>query len=105
MRSWHPDRVRRFRGQILTFLCGIHNAQKHRLSDAELCHMLQGMAISCGINDVVTCLQDMKERDWVTFRSIYNEFSNRTELSKIEIRPAGRDLVEQTTKSDAVLFW
>jgi len=105
MRDWHADRIRRFRGQVLTMLCGIHNSQQSRLNDVNLTRMLQGMAIECGIKDVVTVLQDMHERDWVTYRSYFNEITNRTELSKIEIRPDGRDICEQTTTSPAVLLW
>jgi hypothetical protein len=104
MNQWHTNEIRTFRAEILTLLCVRHRNQMHRFHDAGLCKALQGMAIECTVYDVVTCLQDMADRDWVRFRSFYNRISNRTELSEIEIRPEGRDLCEQTRTHEALLF-
>src|SRR5579871_2520984 len=104
MNRWDNERIRRFRGHILELLCSRHRQQMHRFRDSELTLMLQRLAVPCEINDVVTCLQDMGDRDWVKYRQEYVQSVDRTELTQIEIRPSGRDICEQTTTHPAVDF-
>jgi len=105
MTNWHPDKVRRLRGEILKLLCGNHNIQKSRMDDVLVTRLLQGMAFDVEIADTVTVLQYMAQRDWVKFRQQRNPITLRIELSQIEVLPDGRDIVEQTTTSPAVLLW
>ena len=102
--NWHPDKIKRFRGAILSLLCEGHNAQRSRMDDVAMAHALQSLAWDVGLNDVLTTLQYMRGRGWITYRELKNRITNRTELSQIELLPDGRDLVEQTSSSDLVLF-
>lgn len=104
MIDWHPDRKKKFRGDILRLLAIAHDKQRSRMSDTEICVNLKALAIDCELPDVVTILQEMKDRDWVTFRQIKNIFPRRVQLLEVQILPDGRDLVEQTTENPAVIF-
>jgi hypothetical protein len=105
MTNWHPDRIRKLRGEILKLLCGNHSAQQARMDGVLVTRLLQSFAYDVEVADVVTLLQDMQQRSWVTFRSQRNPLTQRIELSQIEVLPDGRDICEQTTKSAAVLLW
>lgn len=104
MRDWHPDQKKRFRGEVLRMLAVRHGQQMSRMDDVALCHALRSLAWDIDINDVVTILQEMKQRDWVGFRELRSIYSSRRELSQIEILPDGQDLVDQTTTNPAVEF-
>jgi hypothetical protein len=104
MRDWHPDMKKRFRGEVLRMLAVRHGQQQSRMDDVALCHALRSLAWEVDINDVVTILQEMKQREWVTFRFIKSIYNRRTEISQIEIMPAGQDLMDQTTTNPAVEF-
>jgi hypothetical protein len=102
MRNWHPDKKKHFRGEVLRMLSTVHGQQMSRMDDVALCHALRSLAWDIDINDVVTILQEMKGRNWVTFRQIKGIYNKRAELSQIEILPDGQDLVDQTTTNPAV---
>ena len=102
MRDWHPDQKKRFRGEVLRMLAVRHGQQQSRMDDVALCHALRSLAWDVDINDVVTILQEMNSREWLHFAQIRSIYNRRIEISKIEIQPAGQDLVDQTTTSPAV---
>jgi hypothetical protein len=104
MQDWHPDQKRKLRGEILRMLAKSHAQQKARMDDVALCHMLRAIAWEIDLNDVVTILQEMEGRQWVTFRTLRNVYMRRVQLLQIEILPAGQDLVDQTTTNPAVEF-
>lgn len=104
MNNWHPDRKKRFRGEVLRMLAVRHGQQQSRMDDVALCHALRSLAWEIDINDVVTILQEMKGRNWVNFRQIKSIYNRRAEISLIEILPDGQDLVDQTTTNPAVEF-
>ena len=104
MTNWHPDKKKRFRGEVLRLLAVRHGQQMSRMDDVAMCHALRSLAWDIDINDVVTILQEMKGRDWVEFRQIKSIFNKRAELSQIAILPDGQDLVDQTTTNPAVEF-
>lgn len=102
--NWHPDKKKQFRGEVLRMLSVRHSQQKSRADDIELCHALRSLAWDVEISDVVTILQEMQGRNWVTFKQRRSYYSSRVELSQIEILPDGQDLVDQTTTNPAVEF-
>jgi hypothetical protein len=104
MTNWHPDKKKRFRGEILRMLSSVHGQQMSRMDDVALCHALRSLSWEIDINDVATILQEMAGREWVKFRSLRGIYTRRVELSQIEILPAGQDLVDQTTNNPAVEF-
>ena len=104
MKNWHPDMKKRFRGEVLRMLAVGHGRQQSRMDDVAMCHALRSLAWDIDINDVVTILQEMKLRNWVSFRQIKSIYNSRAELSQVEILPDGQDLVDQTTTNPAVEF-
>jgi hypothetical protein len=104
MRDWHPDQKKRFRGEVLRMLAVRHGLQQERMDDVALTHALRSLAWEVDINDIATILQEMKGRAWVDFAQIRSIYNRRLEISKIEILPAGQDLVDQTTTNPAVEF-
>jgi hypothetical protein len=99
-----PRKKRMFRGEILRMLAVGHAQQQPRKDDTQLALALRDNLWDIDINDVLTIMQEMKGRGWVTFRADRSEFSSRVRLSKIEILPPGVDLYEGTTTDPAVEF-
>jgi hypothetical protein len=104
MQDWHPDKKGRFRYEVLRTLSVIHGQQKSRMSDTALCLSLRDQAWDVDLNDVVTILQDMHGRGWVSYRQIKNVFARRVQLLEIEILPDGQDVFDQVVASPAVRF-
>lgn len=96
----HPDKARRLRGAVLTVLCANHNRQGHRLDDVLLGGALQGLLFDISSNDVLTILQDLKDRDYVRYVQRRNWLTGRMYCEQIEITARGRDLVEENIKAD-----
>jgi hypothetical protein len=101
-----PDAAqsKRTRGVIIELLYGRHTAQQPRADHVALWHMLTDLGCDVGENDVLTHLQDLCDRGYVTFRQIKNRYTNRSEISLIQLTPKGRDLFEGTSADPAVSF-
>jgi hypothetical protein len=101
-----PDAAqnKRTRGVIIELLNGRHAAQQSRADHVALWHMLTDLGCDVGEADVLTHLQDLSDRGYVTFRQTKNRWTNRTEISLIQITPKGRDLLEGTIADPAVSF-
>lgn len=95
--------ARRMRGQILLLLRARHNVQGSRFDDVALTHALQSLAIETGIRDVVTLLQDLRDREYVRFMQRHDSMTGRVCLSKIELTAKGRDQVEENQPTDPAL--
>ena|ERR1039458_4517071 len=105
MAEWHPDRKRRLRYEVLRILSVRHGRQVSRIDDTLLCITLRDLGwFELDMNDTVTILQDMEGRGWVRFRALKNIYARRTQLSQIEILPAGQDVFDQVTHDPAVEF-
>jgi hypothetical protein len=98
------DAMKRLRGQILELVSENHQAQRTRLELITLWGVLVRLGFDVGRDDVITLLQDLREREYLRFDSTKDKWSNRVEISKIEITPAGRDLLEGTIVDKAVLL-
>jgi hypothetical protein len=88
------EQVKRLRGAVLELVYSRHRGQQSRMDHVALWNMLIELQHDAGENDVITVLQDLKERGYTTFAEKKNRFTNRTEISLIQITPKGRDLVE-----------
>lgn len=96
---------RRLRGAILQFVCDNHYAQRPHMDDVVLFGLLVDLQFPVsGQNEVVSLLQDLSERKYLTFTEKKNRLNGRTEISRIGIMPAGRDLVDHSTEDPAVLI-
>ncbi len=106
MSDWHPERKKKFRGEVLTMLAGVHNNQQSRMDDLRLYAALQRVGVTdIELKDVVTICQDMKGRGWLTYGDLRNPVTLRVELHRIMICPEGQDLVDQTSTHPAVTFF
>ena len=101
-----PDAAqnKRTRGVIIELLYGRHVAQQPRADHVALWHMLTDLGCDVGENDVLVHLQDLCDRGYVNFTQKKNRYTNRAEISLIQLTPKGRDLFEGTINDPAVSF-
>src|SRR4051812_39138493 len=98
-----PEHTKRLRGAILEVLNDNHRAQKARLDLSVIWAVLQKLGHNDLFkNDLVTVLQDLEDRGYVTFDLVREPWSGEIRVSKIEITPKGRDILEGTIQDKAV---
>ena len=95
---------KRVRAAIIDMLYVRHQMQQSRVDHVQLWHMLRDMGHDLGENDVLTQVQDLSDRGYVTCQSSKNRFTNRTSISLIQLTARGRDLQEETIRDPAVQF-
>src|SRR5438552_18897279 len=98
------DNVRQLRAAILQFIYDNHFAQRSRLRLVQLHGALSRMFFDVSEDELVTVMQDLQERRYLTFKRDEELYRKKREnrIGDIEISPAGRDLVEQTCADAAV---
>jgi len=94
--------MKRYRAVILNLLEANHRAQKSRMDHIMLGLAMRGLGCGVGEYDVLTLLQDLCDRGYVRYDEKKNRLTNDTEISRIEITAAGRDVLEETRKDEAV---
>lgn len=97
-------RMKRLRGAVLTMVYTGHREQRSRLDDVALWGLLQDLRFDVSQNDVLTVLQDLQERKYLTFETKKNRITGRVGIFLIQITPPGRDLVEGTEADVAVVL-
>lgn len=98
-----PEQTKRLRGAILEVLNDNHRAQKPRLDLSVIWAVLQKLGhTDLFKNDLVTVLQDLEDRGYVTFTLVREPWSGDIRVSKIEITPSGRDVLEGTIDDRSV---
>ncbi len=102
MKALTIETVKRLRGEILELVDEGHRQQRSRMTDLILWGVLQRLKYDVSQNDVITTLQDLKDRKYIAFDQDKNQRSGVVRISQIQITPAGRDLLEETTKDPAV---
>jgi hypothetical protein len=90
------EQIKRLRGVTLTLVYSRHREQQSRMDHVMLWAMLRKLQHDVGLNDVVTVLQDLKDRGMVTFEQTKDKKTNEVRISLLQITPLGRDLVEET---------
>jgi hypothetical protein len=99
------NKRRRLRGAILQFVCENHFAQRPHMDDVMVFGLLMDLQFPVdGQNEVTSLLQDLMERGYLNFTEKRNRINGRTEISRIAITPAGRDLVDHSKEDLAVLI-
>lgn len=98
------ENSKRTRGMIVELLYSRHIQQLSRADHVALWHMLRDLGADLGENDVLTQLQDLFDRGYVTFEQKKNRWTNRTEISLIQLTSKGRDIYEGTIKDPALSF-
>lgn len=95
---------KRLRGVVIEVLYGRHAAQLSRADHVLLWHTVQDLGCDVGENELITTLQDLADRDCVKYRESKNRYTNRVEISLIQLTPRGRDLAEKTVTDPAIQF-
>ncbi len=96
--------AKRTRGVVIELLYVRHTAQQPRADHVALWHMLTDLGCDVGENDVLTTLQDLSDRGYVNFTQKKNRWTNRSEISLIQLTARGRDLYERTFEDAAISF-
>jgi hypothetical protein len=101
-----PDvaQIKRLRGAIVEVLYARHQAQQSRVDHVALWRILRELGFDIGEFDLLTALQDMRERSYVTYQDSKNRLTNRVQVWQIQLTPKGRDLREETIQDPAVQF-
>ena len=94
----------RARGEILKLVRTRHRAQQNRMDHVELWHMLRGIGLDVGENDVITYLQDLEMLEAVEFESDKDRRTNRTSIVRIQLCPRGLRILEGKLVDDSVLL-
>lgn len=92
----------RLRGAILELVDEGHREQRARMNDLVLWGVLQKLQYDASQNDVLTLLQDLGERGYLEFSQDKNWRTHEVRISKIQITPRGRDVLEGTIIDPAV---
>jgi transcription initiation factor IIE alpha subunit len=100
--SANPQLKRRLRGVILQLVYENHEKQKHRLDDVTLTGVLERLQFDVYVNLVREILQDLQERKLLSFELVKDRQTGRMSIMRVQISPAGRDIVEKTTADPAV---
>ena len=85
---------KRLRFVILEVIYEQHEQQRHRHNDVTLTGVLDRLHYEVYVDLVRALLQDLREREMIDFQSDKDRITGKASISKIEIRPKGRDLVE-----------
>ena len=103
MSELQVSQKRRFRGAILQFVYTNHEAQLAHYDHIMLWGLMQDLGFSLGQLQVITLLQELKDRGYLIFEERRNKLTGAVEISRIGITPAGRNLVEGIEQDAAVL--
>lgn len=95
---------KRTRGVIIEVLYTRHAAQQHRADHVLLWHILLDLGCDVGEDDVITQLQDLADRGYLTYQESRDRRTRRVGISTIQLTSKGRDLREETIKDPAVSF-
>lgn len=98
--------VRQLRAAILQIVYDNHFRQRSRLRLVPLLGALTRLFFDVSEDELITVLQDLKERKYLDFKRDEERYRKNREIviGEIEIKPAGRDLVEKTNVDPAVSF-
>jgi hypothetical protein len=95
---------KRIRGVIIDVLYGRHANQLSRVDHVALWHILINLGCDLGEDEMLTQLQDLFDRGYVSFNESRDRRSNRPQIFRIQLTSRGRDLREQTITDKAVSF-
>lgn len=85
----------------------VYDNQRRRFSRLGLVQLggaLEKLFYDLSLDDLITVLEDLKERGYIDFDRSKDQRTWHVQVEKIRILPAGRDLVEKTTSDPAVRF-
>jgi len=93
---------RRLRGVVLRLVYENHEAQGHRLDDVTLTGVLERLGFDAYVNLTREILEDLAERGFATINEERDRLTGKKAIRKVQITPAGRDIIERTKVDPAV---
>ncbi len=93
--------ARQLRGLILTLVYVNQRRQGNRLTSTVIRGTLQREGYQFSRNDVLTILQDLKDRDYLRYSQMRDD-DERLFIFNIEITAIGRDLIDGYIPDDTV---
>jgi hypothetical protein len=96
MHILQAENIRNLRGTILQIVYDNHFARNSRLRVTPLHGALERLFFDVSEDELVTVLEDLKERGCLTFTRDEQKWKKSREvvIGEIQITPKGRDLVE-----------
>lgn len=96
--------ARQLRGLLLRLVYVNHNTQASRTNSTLLWAVVQREGYDFTRDDVLTMLQDLRERGYIRYEQHYEGEgrTRRLRLFNIEMAPAGRDIIDGL-KADAAV--
>lgn len=94
------EHVKLIRGVILRMVYDSHRKQQSHPGLLTLAGALERLFYDVSLNDLLTILQDLKERGYLEFVQTKDRWTGHVGISRIGITPRGRDLVEGTSAPD-----
>jgi hypothetical protein len=95
---------KRLRGAILEILNTRHANQQSRLDHIALWHIMVDLHFDLGLDELLTLLQDLYDRTLIKYDETHDRKTNRVDIFRLQLTPAGRDLCEGTTTDPAIHF-
>ena len=96
-------KAKRLRGTVLMLLRTNHDGQATRFDATALWSALvRGLNFDASQNEVMTILQDLCGRGYITYRDSKDKKTGEVRIFQIELCPKGRDLLEETIVDPAV---
>lgn len=96
------EQTKRLRGKVLELLYRHERRQEQPLDHISLWGALRAYLARLNRNQVREVLVDLAERGYVRYHGLEDEETGYVAFQEIKITPAGRDLVEKTSKDAAV---
>ena len=98
-----PDvlRDRQLRGLLLRMIYLNHNRQESRLNSTLLISVLSREGYRFADENVLTCLQDLRDRGYVDFKQVKRP-GRGVWIFEIELKARGRDLCDGLVSDPAV---
>ena len=95
-------KARRLRGVILKLVRINQKNRVARMDDIDLWSNLRDLQHDVGINEVRTALNDLKDLDYLDYKEVRNDFTNKISYHKLRIEPKGVKLVEGISTDPSV---
>lgn len=93
---------RRVRGVILRLVLQKHERQEHRYDDYALLAALDRLSFELYLDAVRELLQDMQDRDLLSFKQSKDRKTGEISITGVQLRPRGRNLLEGYDTDPAV---
>lgn len=93
---------KRVRGKILVVVYENQERQETRFDHVHLWSFFERMHFDLSENELITLLQDLRERRCVEFEEVKDRRTGEVSIFRIQITPRGRDIVDGNEEDKAI---